>query len=304
MATSDIAVLEQYSLRAERPRIVRLRQALFNFIRHKPLGAFGGVIVIVLLLMAAFPGLFANHSPNVQLLSDRNMGPSAGHFFGTDALGRDLYSRIIFGTRTAILLGFGVVFLSATVAACLGVTSGYFGGWFDMAIQRVVDIGIALPGLIFIILVVTTLQQIPVMLRIVIAIGSISSFGQSRVIRGAAISAKQNQYVEAAKVLGATDLRIIFRHILPNVFAVVIIGISIGIGGAVLASASLSFLGYGVLPPTADWGRMLNEARDTLVRNPHLAIFPGLAIFFTVYSFNMLGDALRDVLDPRLRGSR
>ncbi|HEY5477194.1 MAG TPA: ABC transporter permease [Tepidiformaceae bacterium] len=304
MASTDLAVLEQYSLRAEKPRIVRIRQGLFNFIRHKPLGAFGAVIVIVLISVAAFPGVFANHGPNVQMLSDRNMGPSAGHWFGTDALGRDLYSRIIYGTRTAILIGFGVVILSATVASCLGVISGYFGGWFDMALQRVVDIGIALPGLIFIILVVTTLQQIPVMFRIVLAVGTISAFGQSRVIRGAAISAKQNQYVEAARVLGASDFRIIFRHILPNVFAVVIIGISIGIGGAVLLTSSLSFLGYGVQPPTADWGRMLNEARDTLVRNPHLAIFPGLAIFFTVFSFNMLGDALRDVLDPRLRGSR
>jgi peptide/nickel transport system permease protein len=304
MAQTDTAVLEQFALRAEKPRIIRVQQSFVNFVRHKPLGAFGGAIVLVLLAMWAFPGFFANHEPNASVLADRNLGPTASHWFGTDSLGRDLYSRIVYGAGTSIKLGFGVVLLSATIATVLGVVSGFFGGVFDLLVQRVVDVGIALPGLIFIILVVTSLQNIEVWLRIVLAVGVISSFGQSRVIRGAAITAKQNQYVEAARVLGATDLRIIFRHILPNVFSVVIIGISIQIGGAVLLESSLSFLGYGVLPPTASWGRMLNEARDAMVRYPHLAIFPGLAIFFTVYSFNMLGDALRDVLDPRLRGAR
>jgi peptide/nickel transport system permease protein len=167
-----------------------------------------------------------------------------------------------------------------------------------------VDIGIALPGLIFIILVVTTLQDIPKQLDIVLSVGLLLSLGTSRVIRGAAIGAKQNQYVEAARVLGATDARIIFRHVLPNVVAVILIGASIQVGGAILIEAALSFLGYGVPPPTASWGRMITEAQQYLQQYPHLAIFPGLAIFLTVYSFNMFGDAMRDVLDPRLRGSR
>lgn len=304
MASSNVAVLEQYALRAEESRLARYRRSLTTFIRTKPLGTFGAAIVILLICVAAVPGAFTTLDPNVPDFSHRTQAPSAAHWMGTDGLGRDLYSRIVYGARTSILIGFGVVLLSATIATLLGVSSGYFGGWFDTIIQRFVDIGIALPGLIFIILVVTSLQQIPLMFRIVLAIGLISSVGQSRVIRGAAISAKQNQYVEAARVLGASDLRIIFRHVLPNVFAVVIIGISIQIGGAIIAESSLAFLGYGVQPPTASWGRMLNEARETLVRSPHLAYFPGLAIFFTVYSFNMLGDALRDVLDPRLRGSR
>jgi peptide/nickel transport system permease protein len=304
MASETAAVLEQHALWLQPSRGERWRRSFFNFIRHKPLGAFGATIVIVLILLAAFPSTFATHDPNLQLLSERRLGPSASHWLGTDQLGRDLFSRIIYGARTSILIGFGVVALSSSIATMLGIVSGYFGGWFDMLIQRLVDIAIALPGLIFIILVVTSLQQIPVMARIVISIGALSSFSSSRVIRGSAISAKQNQYVEAARVLGASDFRIITRHILPNVMAVVIIGASIQIGGAVLVESSLSFLGYGVLPPTASWGRMLNEARESLVHAPHLAIFPGLVIFFTVYSFNMLGDALRDVLDPRLRGSR
>lgn len=304
MASDAAAVLEAYSLRPEVSFGARLRRSLVNFIRHKPLGTFGAVIVLTLIAMALVPQIFTTLDPNKSVLLDRFQGPSAEHWFGTDQQGRDLYSRIIYGTRNSIMIGFGVVAISSTFALILGVVSGYYGGLFDTLIQRLVDVGIALPGLIFIILVVTSLQQIPVNMRIVLAVGTLTALSSSRVIRGASISAKQNQYVEAARVIGASDLRIIFRHVTPNVFPILIIGASIQVGSAVLVESSLAFLGYGVQPPTASWGRMLNEAREKLVQFPHLAIFPGLVIFFTVYSFNMLGDALRDVLDPRLRGSR
>lgn len=308
--------LEQYALRRRPGFSERARRSLLRFIRYKPLGAFGAVFVIILLLMAAVPGLFPNTgNPDANSIVNRFQGPSAEHWFGTDQFGRDLYTRIIYGARTSILIGTLVVLVSATVATFLGVTSGYFGGIFDLLVQRVVDIGIALPGLIFIILVVTSLTQFPpaflglepsgrVVVRIAVAVGILTALGQSRVIRGAAIATKQNQYVEAARVIGACDVRIITRHVVPNVIPIIIIGASIQIGGAILTESSLAFLGYGVQPPTASWGRMLNEAREALSRHPHLAIFPGLAIFLTVYSFNMLGDALRDVLDPRLRGTR
>lgn len=304
MASDAAAVLEAYSLRPEVSFGARLRRSLVNFIRHKPLGTFGAVIVLTLIAMALVPQIFTTLDPNKSVLLDRFQGPSAEHWFGTDQQGRDLYSRIIYGTRNSIMIGFGVVAISSSFALILGVVSGYYGGLFDTLIQRLVDVGIALPGLIFIILVVTSLQQIPVNMRIVLAVGTLTALSSSRVIRGASISAKQNQYVEAARVIGASDLRIIFRHVTPNVFPILIIGASIQVGSAVLVESSLAFLGYGVQPPTASWGRMLNEAREKLVQFPHLAIFPGLVIFFTVYSFNMLGDALRDVLDPRLRGSR
>ena len=285
---------------------MRLWRGLIRFCRTKPLGAFGAVIVIMLVAMAFFPGIFTNQNPNPSPppLAERYEGPSVSHWFGTDNFGRDMYTRLVYGARTSITIGFGVVLISSVLAALLGVVSGYFGGWADMLIQRLVDIGIALPGLIFIILVVTTLQNLPVTLRIIMPVGILVALGSSRVIRGAAISAKQNQYVEAARVIGATDKRIIARHVLPNVMAVVIVGASIQIGGAVLVESALSFLGYGIPPPTPSWGRMLNESRQQLSNYPHLVIFPTLAIFLTVYSFNMLGDALRDVLDPRLRGSR
>ena len=307
MATSsDAAVLEQHALRPDATGLQKLRHGLVRFCRTKPLGAFGAVVVIMLVAMAFFPGIFSTQDPNPSPppLAERYQGPSASHWFGTDSFGRDMYTRLVYGARTSITIGFGVVFISSILAAFLGVVSGYFGGWADMLIQRLVDIGIALPGLIFIILVVTTLQDLPVTLRIIMPVGVLIALGSSRVIRGAAISAKQNQYVEAARVIGATDSRIIARHVLPNVMAVVIVGASIQIGGAVLIESALSYLGYGIPPPTPSWGRMLNESRQQLSNYPHLVIFPTLAIFMTVYSFNMLGDALRDVLDPRLRGSR
>ena len=307
MATSsNAAVLEQHALRPEASTAQKWRRGLIRFCRTKPLGAFGAVVVLMLIAMAFFPGIFTSQDPNPSPppLAERYEGPSASHWFGTDSFGRDMYTRLVYGARTSITIGFGVVFISSIIAALLGVISGYFGGWADMLIQRLVDIGIALPGLIFIILVVTTLQNLPVTLRIIMPVGVLIALGSSRVIRGAAISAKQNQYVEAARVIGATDTRIIGRHVLPNVMAVVIVGASIQIGGAVLIESALSYLGYGIPPPTPSWGRMLNESRQQLSNYPHLVIFPTLAIFLTVYSFNMLGDALRDVLDPRLRGSR
>lgn len=313
MAT-DARTLEAYALRPEVTFASRLRRGVVNFIKHKPLGTFGAFIVILLVLMAIVPAAFVfGKDPDDFNILGRLQGPSASHWFGTDQQGRDLYTRIVYGARNSIIIGFGVVVLSSTFALLLGVISGYFGGWFDMIVQRLVDVGIALPGLIFIILFVTSVQRINFgfttvdispSLRIVLAVGILGSLGSSRVIRGAAIAAKQNQYVEAARVVGASDLRIVFRHVTPNVFPVVIIGASIQVGSAVLIESSLAFLGYGTPPPTPSWGRMLDEARVFLINSPHLAIFPGLIIFFTVYSFNMLGDALRDVLDPRLRGSR
>jgi peptide/nickel transport system permease protein len=305
MAASSVQTLDQSGYLPSPTFANRTWRAVKNFIRTKPLGVFGAAVIIILIAMSLWPSLFAHQNPNVGPLGDRFLGPSADHWFGTDQLGRDMYTRIVFGARNSIIIGFGVVIISSTLAAVLGTVSGYFGGVFDMLVQRLVDIGIALPGLIFIILVVTSLQQrIPVQWCIILSVGVLQALGSSRIIRGAAISAKQNQYVEAARVVGASDMRIIFRHVLPNVVPVIIVGASIQVGGAVLVESSLSFLGYGVQPPTASWGRMLNEAREKMVLYPHLAIFPGLAIFFTVFSFNMLGDALRDVLDPRLRGSR
>ncbi|MGE5597291.1 MAG: ABC transporter permease [Hyphomicrobiales bacterium] len=316
MSAANAQVLEQYAIRPELTGPRRWWRATTDFVRTKPLGAASALIILVLVAMAVAPSVFAtDDSPNTGTISERLQGPSGEHLFGTDQFGRDMYSRIIYGARTSMIIGILVILVSSTIATILGVFSGYFGGWVDILVQRVVDIGISLPGLIFIILVVTSLQDFPpestgldpsgrAVTRIAVSLGILVALGSSRVIRGQTIATKQNQYVEAARVVGARDLRIIVRHILPNVFTVIIVGASIQIGSAILVESSLSFLGYGVQPPTASWGRMLTEARVQITNHPHLAIFPGAAIFLTVYSFNMFGDALRDVLDPRLRGSR
>jgi peptide/nickel transport system permease protein len=285
----------------------RWLRSTLRFIQHYPLGAFGAAFAIVLVAMAIYPSGFATADPNFQILGDRFEGPSTAHYFGTDALGRDMYSRIIFGARTSIIVGFGVVLVSAVLSTSLGVISGYFGGWFDVLFQRLVDIGIALPGLIFIILVVTSIRdRLPFggTTAIILSVGVLISIRLSRVIRSGAIAVREEQYVEAARALGATATRIMSRHVVPNVFALVLVSASIEVGAAILIESALSFLGYGIQPPQASWGRMLNDAREELIRSPHMAVFPGLAIFLTVYSFNMLGDAVRDKLDPRLRGSR
>jgi peptide/nickel transport system permease protein len=306
MATE--AIESSVFLTAPPPFYRRYPASIWKFMRQYPLGAFGAAIVIWLLAMAAFPQLFtplSSQNPLKQAIVDRLQAPSASHWFGTDELGRDLYSRVVYGARTSIIIGFGVVFFSQVLAVTFGTVSGYRGGKFDTVFQRFIDIGQAVPGLVFIILVLVTLRsRIGDIWAIVLSLGLLISTGSSRTIRGVALSIATEQYVDAARALGARDIRIMVRHVVPNLFAIVLVSASILVGSAVLIEAALSFLGYGVQPPTPSWGRMLNDARQQLVRAPHLAIFPGLVIFLTVYSFNMLGDALRDKLDPRLRGAK
>lgn len=285
-----------------------LPRRAFAFVRSYPLGALGGGFALLLLAMSIAPGLFtplATQDPLQQRLLERLSGPSGMHWFGTDELGRDLYARIVYGARTSLAIGVLVVAVSQGLATIIGVASGYWGGWRDSIAQRVVDIGISVPWLVTIIIVIQALASVvPDVIAITLAVGMLLSLNASRTIRGVALAVSAEQYVEGARALGATDGRIMLRYVLPNVFSIVIVSASILVGSAVLIESSLSFLGYGVQPPTPSWGRMLSDARSNLVNAPHLAIFPGLLIFLTVFSFNMLGDALRDHLDPRLRGSR
>ncbi|MDA0366515.1 MAG: ABC transporter permease [Chloroflexi bacterium] len=286
----------------------RYPTSVFRFARQYPLGAVGAFFVIVLILVAVVPQAFtplATQDQFKQAISDRLQAPSSTHWFGTDELGRDLYARIVHGARTSIIIGFGVVVLSQLLAITFGTLSGFRGGLFDTIFQRLIDIGIAVPGLVFIILVVQTLAgRMGDLLAIVLSLSLLISASSSRTVRGVALSITTEQYVDAARSLGAHDLRVMVRHVVPNLTAIAIVSASILVGNAVLIESSLSFLGYGIQPPTPSWGRMLNDARQQMIRAPHLAIFPGLVIFMTVYSFNMLGDALRDKLDPRLRGTR
>lgn len=310
MASVDQADIAEYlALRPARKPWVRLLRTLWWFIRRKPLGALGGFFVVVVLLVAVSAQWIAPYWYDDQTWSEAMEGPSARHLFGTDDLGRDMLSRVMYGARVSVVIGFSAVAISAVVATFIGVISGYYGGRFDTLFQRLVDIWMSFPPLVLLIVVVSTFSRggdfWDRVMAIIIVMGIIMAAGSSRVIRGAAISIKNNQYVEAARCIGASDVRILAQHVLPNVFAVIIILATVQLGAAILAESSISFLGWGVPPPFPSWGQMLSNKGILFMRaHPWIALWPGLAIALAVYGFNMLGDALRDVLDPRLRGGR
>lgn len=287
----------------ERPLPARVGGAIVRFLRRKPLGAIGAALVLIAVVGAALAPALAPYGYSEQTLAQRLKSPSSQHWLGTDHLGRDILSRIVYGARVSVMIGFGAVALSTVLATAVGLTTGYFGGRFDTLVQRVVDIWIAFPGLVLLLFLIAIFGA--GRLQIILAIGLLSAAGSSRIVRSAAISIRHNQYVEAARCVGAGDVRILLAYILPNIAHVILISATIGLGGAILAESSLSFLGFGVPPPYPTWGRMLSqEGREFMIRAPLLAVWPGLAITLTVFGFNVLGDALRDVLDPRLRGSR
>jgi len=274
---------------------------LGRFVRRKPLGAIGGTIVLALLLVALLAPLLAPYEYDAGIGADRLQGPSPSHWFGTDANGRDMLSRIIWGARVSITVGFGAVGLSVLLAMSVGVLSAYFGGAFDLFVQRLVDVWISFPAVVLLVSLVAVIG--PGLWSVTFALGVLLAPGTSRVIRGAVIGMRHLPYMEAARCLGAGHARVIARHVLPNVFAPVVVLATVQLGTAILAESTLSFLGYGVPPPFPAWGAMLGgTGRMFMLQSPWLSIWPGLAISAAVFGFNMLGDALRDELDPRLRG--
>jgi peptide/nickel transport system permease protein len=276
-------------------------QTLWQFCRRKPLGAIGGFIVLVLLIMALFAPWIAPYKYDETIPGARMKAPGAQFWMGTDNLGRDVYSRVVYGASVSISVGFGAVLLANVLAALIGITSGYFGGAYDICVQRVVDAWQSFPFLVVILSIMAVLG--PGLLNLILALGILGAAAGSRVIRGSTISVMQNTYVEAARALGAGHLRIMIRYLLPNVAATIIILATIGLGAFILAESALSFLGFGVPPPYPSWGAMLSgSGRSFMYRAPWMAFWPGAAISLAVFGFNMLGDALRDVLDPRLRG--
>ena len=288
-----------------RDRSVALARALRGvgrFARRKPLGALGALIVVAMLVMAAFAERIAPYDYDETVRGARMKPPSAAHWLGTDNLSRDMWSRVVYGARVSITVGFATIGLAIFLATVIGVSSGYFGGAYDLVIQRLVDAWLSFPYLVIILSVMAVLG--PGLLNLVVALAILIAAINSRVIRGAAIAVAQSTYVEAARALGCGHARIIARHILPNVMATIIILATIGLGATILAESSLSFLGFGVPPPFPSWGAMLSgSGRTYMFRAPWMAVWPGVAISLAVFGFNMLGDALRDVLDPRLRGA-
>jgi peptide/nickel transport system permease protein len=281
------------------PRPGRWRKAR-RLLRSQPLGTAGLFIVVVLVLMAVFAPLVAPYDPiSTEFRSLRP--PNSTNWFGTDDKGRDILSRVIYGSRTSLQVGIIATLVGAVGGTLVGLVSGYVGGWTDALFQRLMDALQSFPLLILALIMVAVVGSSITNLMIVVGIAIIPGVG--RVIRGIVLSEKQNQYVEAARATGASSTRIVFRHILPNLAAPLIVIATSLLAGAILVEAALSFLGLGTPPPTPSWGADLSgQARRFFTHAPWMAIFPGLALSLVVLGFNLMGDAMRDVLDPRLRG--
>jgi len=269
-------------------------------VRSQPLAALGAFLLAAFVFAAVFAPLIAPANPATIDLTHRLAPPSAGHWLGTDELGRDILSRIFYGARLSLIVAVSVVTCSLILGIVLGGIAGYYGGVLDTMLNIfVMNAFLALPGILLAIAFVAFLG--PGLINLILALSIGGWVGYARLVRGQVLAVKEREFVEAARALGASDLRIFVRHILPNIIQPLIVQSAIGMAGAVLAEATLSFLGLGVPPPSASWGSMLDGARSHLFDAPHLVVFPALAVMLCVLSFNFLGDALRDYLDPRTR---
>jgi peptide/nickel transport system permease protein len=280
--------------------IAPMRQAIWRapFFRNH-LAVLGGVVALLMLIMAAAAPLIATHDPNAQDLAQSLATPSGAHLLGTDKQGRDTFSRLVYGARPALAGALLVVLISELIGVPLGLAAGYFGGWVEAVIMRTLDMLLAFPALLLAILIVATFGRN--LTNAVIALGIVYIPNIARIVRGVTLVQRQQIYVEAARAVGYGDGRILFRHILPNVSSPILVQSSIDLAYAVLDIAALSFLGLGVQPPTADWGSMIAEGRAFMLISPYVALFAGAAVMISVIAFNLLGDGLRAQLDPKQR---
>jgi peptide/nickel transport system permease protein len=299
---SEVPAVSAASLeRKETRRRSFLVDLIIRLVREKPLGTVGGIIVLLLLFAGIFADLLAPYGMNESHLDATFQPPSSQYWLGTDNLGRDFLSRIIFGARISVIVGVCAAALDVLVSTLIGVLSGYFGSKTDIVIQRFVDAWMCFPS-IFLLLTIMALLG-PGLFQVILVLGVSSGIRGSRVVRSAVIGIKRNIFIEAATAIGAPTRQIVLRHILPNIMAPIIIIFSLSMGASILAESTLSFLGFGIPPPAPSWGGMLSsEGRYYMNTAPWMAIWPGLALSIVVYGTNMLGDALRDLLDPRLRG--
>jgi len=262
--------------------------------------AFGALIFVVLLVLVAAlaPWIAPFDAENFFDYDRINQGPSAMHWFGVDPLGRDIFSRILMGTRISLAAGFFSVVLGAIIGTVFGLLAGYYGGWWDRIVMRISDVLFAFPGVLLALGVVAILGSGMVNVVIAVSVFSVPAF--ARLVRGNTLVLKNLTYIEATQSIGASDRTILLRHILPGTISAIVVYFTMRLGTSIITAASLSFLGLGAQPPTPEWGAMLNEARADMVNAPHVALFPSLAIFLTVLAFNLLGDGLRDALDPKI----
>jgi len=274
---------------------------LIRLLKEKPLGLVGAILVLVMFLTGIFADFLAPYGYNDMVLEERLSPPSVNHLLGTDNMGRDMLSRIIFGARISMIVGLAGAAISAIVGFLVGGVSGYFGGTFDIILQRVVDAIQCFPSLILYLAILAIVGQ--GLVPVILVLGITSGFLAYRTIRAAVISVKENMYIYAAGAIGTRTRNILLRHILPNIMPIIIIGFTLSVGSMILSEAMLSFLGFGIPPPAPSWGGMLKgSGRRFMLQAPWMAVWPGLALALAVYGINMLGDALRDLWDPRLRG--
>ena len=298
-ARTEAAATGEAVALGQRVRARGLWSDAFQRLRRNRGAMIGLGILALLAIMAILAPLLAPEEPNLMISGDALKGPSAEYPMGTDQFGRDILSRIIFGARLSLQIGFIAVGIASAVGITLGMIAGYYGRWVDGVIGILIDIMLAFPGILLALAIVAILG--PSLINLMVAVGIADVPRYARLIRGTVLSARELTYVEAARVVGARDRMIMFRHIMPNVIAPAIVLATLGIGQAILIGAAISFLGLGAKPPTAEWGAMLSSGRNFLQQAWWITLFPGVAIMITVLSINLLGDGLRDALDPRLR---
>jgi peptide/nickel transport system permease protein len=261
---------------------------------------FGFAILLLVVLVAIFSPLVAPYDPTQQSLKETLAKPSSSHLLGTDQFGRDILSRMMFGSQISLLVGLVAIVIAGVIGITLGLLAGYFGGWVDQVIMRIIDAQMSIPPIMLVLVIAAVLGGGIKNVMISIGIGMIPTY--CRLIYGLVLSTKETDFVTAAHVIGANNLRIMFFHLLPNCFPPMIVLLTLNMGNAIMSEASLSFLGIGISPPTATWGSMVNDGYHYLMTNPILSLAPGLAVLLVVVAFNLVGDGLRDALDPRLRG--
>ena len=280
----------------------RLADFFTRLVKEKPLGLASGIIILILIFVGIFADVLAPYPYWEVHLVDRLTGPSARYLLGTDYMGRDFLSQLIYGARISLLVGLAVTTLSVTLSSFIGGISGFLGGKFDLLLQRFCDAWESFPGLLILLTVMSITGR--GLVQMILVLGIAGGLGGSRVVRGAVIGIKENDYFLAAEAIGNTKLRAFIRHVVPNIMPIVIISFSMSIGGVILSIAGLSFLGFGLPPTIPEWGGLLSGAgRQYMEQAPWLALWPGLCLTIVVYCLNMFGDAMRDLLDPRLRGS-
>lgn len=272
---------------------------IWRQIRKSRLAILGSVVLILMIIIAIFAAYLAPYNPYKVDYSYYKQPPSADHILGTDELGRDVFSRLIYGTRISLIIGLVVVGISMTIGVTLGAVAGYYGGVADLIIMRIVDILQAFPFLILAVAMVAVVG--PGLMNMMIVLGCVTWIWYTRLVRSMVLSLRETEYIQATRALGAGSATIIFRHLIPNVLGVVVVQATFGVADAILAAAALSYLGLGAQPPTAEWGAMLTSAKEFMRILPAMSIAPGIAIMITVLSINFIGDALRDALDPTVR---